>query len=459
MNVDGSNWLPLQVGIPSTTAAVSSVADYGEYEDLQLFTAEAVPEVGTLVGGLYRVVGELGRGAMGVVLLAEDVTLGRKVAIKFIRGDLLDEAFRSRFMTEAQAMARVNHPNTVQIHAYGEHKRVPYFVMELVSGISLDKWLIENGVPPVEVAVGMLGQVCAGVAAMHAADTVHRDIKPSNILIDASQRVRVADLGLAVLRGDAGLNTREIVGTPAYMAPEVAFPSPENAGFDERADVYSLGCVAYELLTGCPPFEAEHAMGLMLQHVTREPTPPSTLRADISPQLEEAVMRALAKKPIDRTPTVNAFREALEAAREGLSVPVRILIAEDSDDFRDVLGLALRDAFPRAVIDCVTDGQAALDAFEKKRPSVAILDLRMPELDGIELTRRLRERDPSASVPIIVLTGSGGPAEWNLLSAIGADRLLLKPVVLTDIVALIRRLLKDRVSVRPGSNPSQSPRP
>jgi serine/threonine-protein kinase len=318
--------------------------------------------------------------------------------------------------------------------------------MELVSGVPLDKWLAQNGTPPVDAALRLLVQVCAGVAAMHAANTVHRDIKPSNILLDAVQHARVMDLGLAVRRGEAG-NGGEIVGTPAYMAPEVAFPSPGDTGFDERADVYSLGCVAYELLTGRPPFQANHTMGLMLQHATHEPVPPSSLRHGIPPQLEEAVLRALAKKPADRTPTVEAFRQALEAVQDGL--PVRILIAEDSDDFREVLDVALRDAFPSAVIDCVPDGRAALSAFEQARPSVAIIDLRLPALDGIELTRRLRDHDPDASVPIIVLTGSGGPAEWNLLSAIGADRLLLKPVVLTDIVALIRRLLRDRVSRPP----------
>jgi serine/threonine-protein kinase len=383
---------------------------------------------------------------MGVVLLAEDVTLGRRVAIKFIRSNLLDDGFRARFKREAQAMARVSHPNTVQIHAFGDHVDAPYFVMELVSGVPLDKWLVENGPPPIDVALRMLGHVCAGVAAMHAADTVHRDLKPSNILIDATQHVRVADLGVAVFRNQAGTKEREIVGTPAYMAPEAAFPSPEDGGFDERADVYSLGCVAYELITGRPPFEANSTMGMLVQHAITAPVPPSARREGVPKELDEAILRALEKKPRDRTPSVEAFRAALEAVRDGLSSPVRILIAEDNADFRDVLELSLRSAFPQAAFDCVEDGQAALEAFERVNPSVAIIDLRMPELDGIELTRQLRQRDPTARVPIIVLTASGGPAEWNLLSSIGADRLLLKPVVIADVVALIHRLLKDRAS-------------
>ena len=381
---------------------------------------------------------------MGIVLLAEDETLGRKVAIKFVRGDLLDAGFRTRFTSEAQAMARVSHPNMLQIHAFGEHDGAPYFVMELVSGVTLDKWLTDNGVPNVDVALRMLRQICAGVAAIHAAETVHRDIKPSNVLIDASEHVRIADLGLAVFRSQPGTNKREIVGTPAYMAPEVAFPSPADEGFAERADVYSLGCVAYELLTGKPPFVAEGAMAIMFHHATKEVVPPSVLRPGIPQQLDEAILHALAKRPADRTATVKDFDAALEAVREGLTMPTRILIAEDNDDFREVLELGLRIAFPNAAFDCVTDGRAALEAFDRNQPSVAILDLRMPQMNGIELTRLLRARDPSGVVPIIALTASGGPREWQLMSALGADRFLLKPIVLADVVSLVYHLLKDR---------------
>ena len=175
---------------------------------------------------------------MGEVLLAEDMVLSRRVAIKFVHPWLLDESFRERFMGEARAMARVSHPNVLQIYAFAEHEGSPYFVMEFVDGRSLADWLDEGPRPmDVDVAIDVLAQTCLGVAAIHAADTVHRDLKPSNILLDGALRPRVADLGLALLRREDGQGGKaEVVGTPDYMAPEIfsdsldATLSARNAG-------------------------------------------------------------------------------------------------------------------------------------------------------------------------------------------------------------------------------------
>jgi serine/threonine-protein kinase len=387
---------------------------------------------------------------MGVVLEADDEPLDRRVAVKFIRSSAMDDTFRARFKAEAQAMARVSHPNVLQIYASGEYDGTPYFVMEYVDGVSLDQWLVNNGGPP-ELGLGlqMMQQICAGVAAIHAADTVHRDLKPSNVLVDVRGRARVADLGLAVLRDEEPAR-REIVGTPTYMAPEVAFPSDGDESMRQRSDVYSLGCIAYELLTGLPPFVANGHRAMMFQHATTAPTAPSVRRPALPPMLDGPVLRALAKRPSDRTPTVDAFAEELRVARVGIANPVRILVAEDNDDFRGALELALEISFPDAVLECVADGDEALAAFDRKRPSVVILDLLMPGLDGLQLTGLIRARDPSATVPIIVLTASGGPAEWKRLAAIGADRFLVKPVELDDVVAMVQHLVRERsVSLRP----------
>ena len=408
-----------------------------------------VPEPGALIGGVYRVVGPLGSGAMGVVLLANDETLDRKVAIKFIRANLLGDGFRARFVEEARAMARVRHPNMLQIYAFGEHNGAPYFVMEFVDGTTLTQWMADNGGPlDLESAVRILGQICDGVAAIHAAHTVHRDLKPSNFIIDAEGNAHVADLGLAVLQEAEG-RSREIAGTPAYMAPEVAFPDTSGPSSDPRADVYSLACTAYELLTGRTPFNASGTQAMMFQHAITQPTPPSAHREGLSPLMDAAILKALEKNPVDRTPSVQAFRAALFAAQKNIHEPERLLVAEDNDDFREVLAMALQFAFPNAALDCVADGRAALEAFDRARPSVAIIDLLMPELDGMQLTGLLRARDPEGKVPIIVLTASGGPPEWKRLSAMGADRLLVKPVVFDDVVAVIRHSLKGRAASKP----------
>ena len=414
---------------------------------------------GTLIGGVYRVIGPLGSGSMGVVLLAQDESLDRRVAIKFIHSSLHHGEngdrgeFQERFTGEARAMARVSHPNVLQIYAFGDHEGAPYFAMEFVEGQTLEQWLARSGgVPDIEVAVQILDGICSGLEAIHAADTVHRDLKPGNVLLDTKLRPRVADLGLAMLCRDNAA-TPELVGTPAYMAPEIAFAAEYGPCTPSLADVYSLGCMTYELLTGRPPYEADGRgqMGLILQHRIGTVTAPSLVRPGLAIELDAVVLRALAKDPAERTQTVQAFHRELMAAHSGSSEPVRILVADDHEDFRGSLELILGLEFPGAEIECVGDGIEALAAFDRKRPSVAILDHRMPGLDGMELTARIRERDPAATMPIIVLTASGGPREWAQLAAMGADRFFVKPVVVDDVVAMVRRCLKERTSRPPRS--------
>src|SRR4051812_34719898 len=295
------------------------------------------PKPGTTIGDIFRVERLLGTGAMGVVVLARDVVLERDVAIKIVRSDLLDsDELRARFLEEARAMARVNHPRVLQIHAFGELETAPYFVMELVAGQTIEEWLSKSpgGVADVDLAIRILSEVCDGVEAIHSAHTVHRDLKPSNLLLDADFHVRVADLGLAnVLRGSYD-PTKELVGTPAYMAPEVVLQQDVPAELRPRADVYSLGCIAYEMLTGRVPFEAPSTIALMLKHTTQPPAPPSTYRQDLPPELDLVILRALAKDPEERTRSAGAFKRDLAAARDRTSEPVRILVAEDDEDFR-----------------------------------------------------------------------------------------------------------------------------
>ncbi|MGH7438456.1 MAG: serine/threonine-protein kinase, partial [Polyangiaceae bacterium] len=251
---------------------------------------------------------------MGAVLLACDETLGRRVAIKLTRGHLLSPESRASLISEARAMARVSHPNVVQIYAHGEHEGAPYFVMEYVDGPTLEQWLARaSSAPELNVALAIMDEICRGVAAIHAVETVHRDIKPSNILLDERMRPRVADLGLSVLsRQDS--NDGAIAGTPAYMAPEVAFMKRIDPSLLARADVYSVACVAYELLTGRAPFDGAGHVGTLLQHAMKPVEPPSSVRSGLAPELDEPILRALAKDPATRTPSIEAFRHELASA-------------------------------------------------------------------------------------------------------------------------------------------------
>ncbi len=444
MHADDPSKTPTAPAHPARNRADNLVSSFLNGPD----DARRLPVVGDVVGGVYRIVGELGRGAMGVVLLGFDLRLHRKVAIKFVSSSDFADDMHERFLQEARAMALVNHPNVLAIHSFGEHGTIPYFVMELVEGRTVDAWLAASDEPPdIDAALAILHDVCAGVSAIHDAGTVHCDLKPSNVLLDGRMRVRVADLGLAAPYINGGV-TKVIAGTPEYMAPELAFDDDQPAS--PITDVYALGCMAYELLTGELPFDAETGLEIMVKHATEQPIPPSRRRPGLPAAFDDVILKALHKQPEDRTSSADLFRRSLKEARASSLEPVRILVAEDDPDFRDLLALKLGMEFPDADIVCVDNGRALVDAFDQKPASVVMIDLQMPQLDGVAVTALLRARRDAESVPIIVMTASGGPQEWKLLSSLGADRFLVKPVNLQDVVTTLRNAVRERSSNLPG---------
>lgn len=434
---------------------------------------------GTLVNGTYRVERALGAGGMGVVALAVDEALDRKVAIKFIRPELFAyPEMRTFFHNEARAMARVSHRNVLSVFAFGEHEGTPYFVMEYVDGQTADQWLrhrTQGGYPDVDEAMGIFDQACLGVSAIHETSTIHRDLKPSNLLIDRAKgprshpprfgapssdrspesgfRVAVGDLGVArVLDSATGGNF--IVGSAAWMAPEAVLGEDEAPELANRRDIYALGCIAYELLTGRTPFVGPTDMSILSQHVLEEPTPPSRVRTDLPASYDSIVLRALAKDPRKRWSSPESFRRALLAEHTGAREPERILIVDDDLDWRSIIGSSLATRFPDAVIDQVGDGRTALVAFDQSPYSVVLVDLEMPGIDGARLTMMLRQLERAERTPIIVLTAAGGPREWQKLSAMGADAFLVKPVNADDVELVIRRTIRSRCASMPPSSPS-----
>lgn len=408
-------------------------------------TLEAqLPEGGTVLAGCYRVLRELGRGSMGVVFEALDERLERRVAIKFLSPRLRDPGLQARFVDEARAMALVQHPHVASIFAFGDHSGLPYFVMQLLHGGTLAEWLQTTPQRSVRQSLSILSDVCDGLTAIHAAGAIHRDIKPSNVLLDGEQRARVADFGLAERR-DAPHLSHEVAGTVAYMAPEIAFCEGESGALaSPQSDVYALACLAYEVLTGQVPFDAESEVGIMYQHAKDPVLPASLVRPILTPAFDLVLTRALAKKPKDRTPSAAQFKRELLQARKRYLDPARIIVADDDADFRELVSVALVEAFPDACVDAVPNGEAALAAFDDGPTCVVVLDLDMPNQDGRAVTRALRARETADQVPIIVLSGAGGPHEWQELAAIGADRFLLKPVHLKDLIATVRLAHQER---------------
>ncbi|MFI9778733.1 serine/threonine-protein kinase [Streptomyces sp. NPDC051956] len=271
-----------------------------------------------LLGGRYRLVRQVGEGGMGQVWEAQDETLGRPVAIKVISllaggGSLGGEA-RARFLREARITAQLQHPNIVTIHDLGEsgagNERVPFLVMELVRGEGLDA-MLRRGVVTLPDAARWGAQIGDALTDAHNAGIMHRDIKPSNILITQSGNVKVLDFGIAraadpYATADRLTQTGFIVGTPPYMAPEQArgFPEP-------RSDLYALGCLLFELITGQLPFQAPDTVGYLTAHLTQEPPAPSSVSTDIPPAWDRLVLTLLHKDPDQRYPNATELSQAL----------------------------------------------------------------------------------------------------------------------------------------------------
>ena len=254
------------------------------------------------VGGRYRLERSLGHGGMATVHLARDETLGREVAIKRLSEALSgDEVFRERFMREARTAAGLSHPNIVGVFDVGEEDGVPYIVMECVEGRTLAELLAENGPLDPDRTVDLILQACAGLEHAHAAGLVHRDIKPQNLLVRDDDTLKIVDFGIArPVDGTQLTLAGTILGTAAYLAPEQALGERVTAA----ADLYSLGAVTYELLSGRPPYEFESLAELPVKQ--REGPPPPI--DGVSEELQDVVRRCLAPDPANRPASAAAWR-------------------------------------------------------------------------------------------------------------------------------------------------------
>ncbi len=266
----------------------------------------------TLASGRYRVEDVLGRGGMAVVYLARDDELERPVAVKVLAGHLADDpVFRDRFLREARLAAGLSHPNIVQIYDAGEDHGDPYIVMECVEGRSLADELEATGALDPARVVDLGVQVCAGLEHAHAAGLVHRDIKPGNLLLGERDTVKIADFGIARAAETTRLTQMgSVLGTAAYLSPEQALGEEVTAA----ADIYSLGCVLYECMTGRTPYVFDTLAELAVKHREEPITPVRELRPEIPEKLEAVVMRSLARNPEYRPPSAAALGRELAAS-------------------------------------------------------------------------------------------------------------------------------------------------
>jgi eukaryotic-like serine/threonine-protein kinase len=304
--------------------------------------------INTLFDGRYRILRKLGSGGMANVYLAEDEDLGRRVAIKILNDrHASDESFVERFRREAKNAAGLSHPNIVSVYDRGEAEGTYYIAMEYLEGRSLKERIVGEGALPISAAIEVTRQILRALNFAHARGIVHRDIKPHNVLLaqdgpgDGEPRFKVTDFGISRTTTSQMTEAGSIVGTAQYLSPEQA----RGAAVDQRSDIYSVGIVLYELLTGRLPFTGDTPLEIAMKHLSEIPKPPSELRSEIPADLDMVVLRALAKDPEDRYESAQEMERELARVAGGGGVT-----AETAEAATAVLsGAGLADTAPTMV--------------------------------------------------------------------------------------------------------------
>ncbi len=370
-----------------------------------------------VLGGRYQLEAVIGRGGMAEVWRARDLRLDRLVAVKRLRIDLAtDSTFQARFQREAQAAAGLNHPNIVSVYDTGEKVdptsgiSVPFIVMELVEGHTLREVLRQGRVLQPEKAFEYTVGVLDALSYSHKHDIVHRDIKPANVMITPSGEVKVMDFGIARAVSDTSATmtqTAAVIGTAQYLSPEQA----RGEQVDARSDIYSAGCLLYELLTGRPPFLGDSPVSVAYQHVREMPIPPSQLDADVTPEMDAITMKALAKSPDDRYQSAKAMRDDCWRLLNGQSVTAQ-----------------LPALVPAASADSSVPTRA-LPPVDDVDPDPAGEDAAHFEEDEPEPRRRVSAATVVLVGLLLLLLGALGLFAWRLMADPGNNEVLVPAVI------------------------------
>lgn len=412
------------------------------------FVADPFP-LGTLLEGKIRLDRILGRGAMGVVYLAQDLFLERQVAVKVLKlKTMRNPDAIERFRREAVTMAHINHPNVVQIYSFGEKDSFYYFVMEHIPGRNLadliSEYVARGELMPLDVAIGITAQICAGLGAVHAKGIAHRDVKPANVLLAKDNyRVALTDFGLTSL-APASKN-RLVEGTPLYLAPERIRTEPLSPQQQHLPDIYAIGCIFFELLTGHPPYEHDSLVELLDMHL-HEAIPRITAeRPDLPLYVDAIVQRSMAKDYAQRYPTCDALRIDLLNYRMPTTVqqftrPPLVLLDRNTPDGRELqevlrvnfqgLQLMVTDNPENAIATVLQEGAEALFVVDDPK-SYSIL----------ELCARLQ----TARVPIFLFLQTPDNSLVFLYREFGVRGVFVKPFPMGAVLDLVRKTLIEKV--------------
>jgi eukaryotic-like serine/threonine-protein kinase len=422
----------------------------------------------------FRLVGEIGRGGMGLVFRAEDLSLDRLVAVKFLLPELVRDAeLVERFHSEARAMASVRHPNVAQIYSFGWYGKTPYFVMEYAAGLTVDVLLEgarqrKNHIPLRE-ALHIIDQAAAGLEAVHSAGVVHRDVKPGNLIAEPETgRVVIMDFGIGHrVDPDGKPDLFSVGGSPAYMAPEVISSESVVAEREHLIDIYALGISSFELLTGQLPCEFENWIEALTWHLVDQPVAPSSLRPGLPHGLDDVVLRCLEKDPTKRYQTAADYRAALRPfiiemeqmprERRAKMTPPQgfrtsqvvakawkpsIALVRPGPALRRMTRRALETMQVEAIVVSVETIGQATEMVRERRADVIVSRLHDPDLSGFELAAQVQKDQDLQHLELILTTDEEETGERVELERLGVAGLLTRPLSPHSLVAALRRALR-----------------
>lgn len=407
----------------------------------------------------YHITDHLGDGSTATVYKAVDTRLGRQVALKILLPHVRSST-RSRFFQEARAAAQLNHPNIMAIFDLVEDYEQPFLVVEYVEGVPLTDYIPSTP----EIAVNLGYQIAMALEYAHQRQIIHRDIKPANLQVTPQMQVKIMDLGLALPR-EATRVTAEgmIIGTPAYLSPEQA----QGHALDHRTDIYSLGIVIYEMVTGQLPFDADDISALLLQQVRQPPPPPRLVISGLPVGLETVILKALAKHPTRRFQSCRAMADALQESLKTDPLPdqatpvrppagptstpahaIRLILADDHSVLRKALISSLEAQPDFTVIGEASNGDEALTQTLALKPDVLVLDLNMPGKGGLDILPVIRARMPD--VKVLVLTGREESGYIVRALRAGANGYILKSADEDELTSAIIKVMQGHLVLGQG---------
>jgi eukaryotic-like serine/threonine-protein kinase len=379
--------------------------------------------------GRYEVISELGQGAMGVVYKARDPLIDRVVAIKTINLGMAQEEmdeYEGRFYQEARAAGRLNHPNIVTIYDVGKSGEIAYIAMEFLEGCELRDLMRDNGRLPVDQVLDIVAQVASGLAYAHEHEIVHRDIKPSNIMVIQDGHVKITDFGIARMASSAvRTQTGMVLGSPKYMSPEQVL----GKTIDQRSDIFSLGVMLYEMLTGESPFMGENVNAIMFQTLNTTPVAPAKLNSRVPDMLNFIVAKALAKELDDRYQNAKDFATDLRACRDTLPRTVQPIDIQRGDK---LAGVVVNDRHQDT--DPLETAVATLglsSVFDSNEATMRLAALTTSSEDMDELSKTLKLKSPAAPVK------TSRPVSQISPAAGGSFKLLVLLLTVLVLIVLI----------------------